>query len=159
MTAIDVLLQVRYVDFDMNRHLNNGVFVNLMETARLQLSITPLPEDASGQTATLEARFGPRTTFYVTDQYIEYQLPADFRIEPIRVRIGVSRIGRSSFDYQYEFRSEDDTLRYAIAFNGMTLIDNSSGRPIPLSDPQRRLLAAVQCEPLKFRRLSTATTS
>jgi acyl-CoA thioester hydrolase len=157
MTAIDVMLQSRYVDFDMNRHINNGVFVTLMETARLQLSITPLRQGTSDETDTLDTRFGSATTFFVTDQYIEYQRPAEFRIEPIRVRIGVSRIGRSSFDYQYEFRSEDDTLRYGIAFNGMTLIENSTGRPIALSDGQRSLLAAVQCDPLPFRRFAATS--
>lgn len=87
--------EVIFRDIDMLKHVNNAVYFTYMETARIKFYRAALGE------AYLK-RFGT----VIAQATCTYKSPA-LLDETLFMGVGISRLGRSSFDMQYHITAED----------------------------------------------------
>ncbi|MDM7989533.1 thioesterase family protein [Arthrobacter sp. zg-Y877] len=148
-------IQLRFGDQDPNGHVNNVAFVQFLEEARVQLGLLPLPEGAGGP-GSFRDLTGDRTATYVARQEIEYLAPLLHGKEPLWVDVWVTRIGSSSLSYGFRLADEDRDTVYAYAEAAMVQVEAATGKPMPLTDGQRRVLQEWLGEPVPFRAAATA---
>lgn len=122
---------IRYCDLDPNEHVNNGAINAFFEDGRVRFRHVHLASIGAGTlSGFVLARFS-----------VEYRAPLYF---PGEVRIGtvVTRIGRTSYTLgQGLFRDEQCVATAEVV---TVLVSPETGKPIPLGDELRRLLALVQ---------------
>jgi acyl-CoA thioester hydrolase len=81
-------IETRYRDLDSNLHINNGVMASLLEEGRVRFH----------QASQFGGPFaGPQTSAMVASAAIEYLGEGGFPA-PIEMQVGISRIGRSSYE-------------------------------------------------------------
>jgi acyl-CoA thioester hydrolase len=132
-----VPVPLRWADLDSYGHVNNVVFLRLLEEARVALlTVWDLGLLESG--------------IVVAHAEIEYLEPLDHRIEPVDVELWVSRIGAADFDLGYEIK--DGTTVHARAATTMVVYPLADGRPRRLAPRERAVLAEWTDEPVAFRR-------
>ncbi|MBP3035989.1 acyl-CoA thioesterase [Arthrobacter sp. zg-ZUI100] len=146
-------IQLRFGDEDSNGHVNNVRFVQFLEEARVRLGLMPLgteisPEDPGLSFRALTARSG---VTLVARQEIEYRAPLVYRQDPVWVGIWVTGVGRSSLTYGFRIADDDGGRVYAYAQSTLVLADAGTGRPVPLSALQLKVLASWRGEPVPFR--------
>lgn len=156
--AIQISLQVRFGDIDAFHHVNNVVFLQYLEDARVQLLHTPL-ELEQGRTASFDDLIGDDSFALVGRNEIEYLAPIVFRTTPIFVNIWVTSVGGSSFDFGYTVTEEDTSIVYAQAATSMVLVSRITGRPLRLTEDQRAVLDTWGGDPVPFRRRPTEPRS
>jgi acyl-CoA thioester hydrolase len=88
-----VRFAVRFRDVDLLRHVNNAVYFTYMETARTEYWISLFGTDAWKE-----------RSFILVRAECDYRKPATLGDE-VEVIVRTSRIGDSSFDWDYEIRS------------------------------------------------------
>jgi acyl-CoA thioester hydrolase len=116
---------VRYGDLDANRHLNNVVFLQFFEDARIAYVRSLSPEiDATDPGA-----FG----MIFAEAHINYRAPA-FYEEDIRTFIRPSDLRRSSFRVAFRMVAERDGRLLAEGWGALVGYDYAAGRPLPLPD-------------------------
>lgn len=152
--GIQVPQQIRFGDIDSYQHVNNVVFLQYLEDARVQLTYTELPGGG-----TFQSLIGPDAFTLVGRHEIEYLAPISFRPEPIIVTIWVTRIGASSFDFGYSITELDGGPAYAVAATSMVLVSRDTGRPVRLTAEQKQALTTWLGDPVPFRRSTAQTTS
>lgn len=113
---------VRFRDVDMMGHVNNSVYFTYMETARTELWIHLFGEDA----------LRGSSSFIVAHAECDFKVAARLGDE-VEVSIRTSDIRRSSFDWQYEIRSEATGDLFA---RGKTIqvffnYETQKGEPVP----------------------------
>jgi acyl-CoA thioester hydrolase len=123
---------VRYGDLDANRHLNNVVFLQFFESARIAYVETLLP----GQDPTVANDFG----LIFAEAHINYRAPA-FHDEAIRTWIRPFALRRSSFRMAFRMVAERDGRLLAEGWGAMVGYDYPHGRPTPL---RPELIAALR---------------
>jgi acyl-CoA thioester hydrolase len=121
------LARVRWEDLDAFRHVNNVVFLEYFQEARVDLAIK------SGM-----ARLAPHEGTVVGHQEIDYKRPVPLRTKPLAIEIWVTRIGGSSYTVAYEVRDDDATC--AIGSSTQIAFDLTTGRTRRLLDRERALL-------------------
>ena len=84
-------------------------------------------------------------------QEIEYRAPLVYRQDPVWVEIWVTGVGRSSLTYGFRIADDDGGRVYAYAQSTLVLADAETGRPVPLSALQLKVLAGWRGEPVPFR--------
>lgn len=137
-----VPVPLRWADMDSYGHVNNVVFGQLMEEARVAL--------LAGW-GSADPRLGMlQTGILVAHAEIEYLQPLNHRIPPIDVELWVTRIGAADFDLGYEIR--DEANLYARAATRMVVYSLAEERPRRITPHERAVLAAWQDEPVAFRR-------
>ena len=147
-------IQLRFGDEDSNGHVNNVRFVQFLEEARVRLGMLPLgeelfPADGAQCFRSLTAETGMAV---VARQEIEYRSPLVYRQEPVWVDIWVTGIGSSSLTYGFRIADDDAAGRvYAYAESTLVMADAQSGRPLPLSGVQIRVLESWRGDPVPFR--------
>lgn len=146
-------IQLRFGDEDSNGHVNNVRFVQFLEEARVRLGLVPLgaemsPEDPALSFRALTARSG---VTLVARQEIEYRAPLVYRQDPVWVEIWVTGVGRSSLTYGFRIADDDGGQVYAYAQSTLVLADAETGRPVPLSALQLKVLTGWRGEPVPFR--------
>jgi acyl-CoA thioester hydrolase len=122
-------INLRYGDTDRQGHINNAVYCTLMESGRVGLVM-----DGN------ESIAGKGTSFVIARLTIDYLAEMHF---PGIAEVGcrVLKTGRSSFTVgQAIFLGEKC---YSTAAAVVVLVDDESGRPIPLTDPLRVRLAEM----------------
>ncbi len=139
--------QIRFGDIDSYNHVNNVVFLQYLEDARVQLTYTKLP--CGG---TFQDLVGSDLFTLVARNEIEYLAPISFRPTPVYVNIWVTRIGGSSYDVGYTVTEADTSVIYAQATTSMVLVSRSTGRPARLTPAQREALEAWRGGPVPFKR-------
>lgn len=149
--AIQIPLQVRFGDIDAYHHVNNVVYLQYLEDARVQLMHTPLLL-ADGTASSFDDLIGDDFFTLVGRNEIEYLAPIAFRTEPIFVNTWVTNIGGSSYEFGYTVTESDTTVVYAQAATSMVLVSRKSGRPVRLTGPQREALENWRGGPVPFRR-------
>lgn len=126
-TAFRCELQLRWSDQDVLAHVNNARVVTLGEEARVRA------DQAWFQDA---AKVGSRV---VRTQRIDFDAPIHYG-PPLYASVWVTRIGRTSFTLIHDLWQ--DGQRCALIEAVMVDVDPESGRPVPISDADRKLLEA-----------------
>ncbi|CAN5722596.1 thioesterase family protein [soil metagenome] len=128
-------LDVRFRDCDPMGHANNAVYLTYLEQARFAhwreawgLDVERLPADTRG---VILARVE-----------IDYRVPAKYG-DVLEIRIGLERIGRTSFTYVYEVIGQNGEL-VATARSVQVMYDYTAGKPVAISDELRAKLGAPQ---------------
>ncbi|SEE08429.1 acyl-CoA thioester hydrolase [Arthrobacter alpinus] len=152
--GIQIAQQIRFGDIDAYDHVNNVVFLQYLEDARVQLTYADLPGGG-----TFQDLVGKDLFTLVGRHEIEYLAPISFRPTPIFVNIWVTNIGGSSFDFGYTITEEDVSVVYAQAATSMVLVSRTTGRPVRLTDTQRTALEAWLGDPVPFKRGATRTNT
>jgi acyl-CoA thioester hydrolase len=124
-------LEVRFRDCDPMGHVNNAVYLTYLEQARLAhwrklwgFGVEAMPTDSPG--------------VILARAEIDFRIPARYG-DMLEIRIGLARIGRTSFTYEYEVL--DDAGRIvAIASSVQVMYDYASGRPVPVPQDIRAKL-------------------
>jgi acyl-CoA thioester hydrolase len=123
-------IQVRFADFDVNRHVNNVAYFTYMEQARVDwLKTTGMQTTPKGE--------GP----VVVQASCNYRKAMSF-VDTVDVRMYVGPAGRTSFPTYYDIVSTDDeNCTYADGQAIMVWTDRTSGVSRPVPDELRTLLA------------------
>lgn len=133
-TSLRVPVQRRFSDIDALHHVNNVVYFDYLQEARVHLM-------RAGGLVTGMGDF----THVVVRQEIDYRRPMYLSDEPAVVEIWVSRIGRSSYTISYRVHDEHDVVT-AEAKTVMVQVDPADGTPLRVSDELRAALTAVLIE-------------
>lgn len=139
--------QIRFGDIDSYNHVNNVVYLQYLEDARVQLTYAQLPDGG-----TFQDLIGTDLFILVGRNEIEYLAPISFRPEPVFVNIWVTNVGGSSFDFGYTVTEADSSIIYAQAATSMVLVSRTTGRPTRLTEAQRSALEAWRGDPVAFKR-------
>ena len=125
MPSLTVPVQVRFADLDPLNHVNNVAYFSLMETARVEFLRT--------QAKTL---FGS-----VVIAHSECQYKAEIRggTRTVDVTVSVEKIGTTSFTVLHEMYVGQELKAVG---RTVQVARGADQRPRPLSDEERRLLAA-----------------
>jgi acyl-CoA thioester hydrolase len=128
-------LEVRFRDCDPMGHVNNAAYLTYLEQARFAhwrdvwgFNFEGLP---AGTPGVILAR-----------AEIDYRLPARYG-DMLEVRIGLERLGRTSFTYIYEVVDQKGQL-VANARSVQVMYDYTAARPAPLSDELRAKLGVPE---------------
>jgi acyl-CoA thioester hydrolase len=127
---------MRWSDMDAYGHVNNVVFLQYFEMARVDLFF---------ERASLEERTGLRRGTVVAAHDIQYKLPVVYSPRPLDVQIWVSEIRAAAFRCHYEVVDHQ-----RLAVTGSTLLvpfDFSINRPRRLTDDEKDFLARWTEEP------------
>ena len=126
-------LDVRFRDCDPMGHANNAVYLTYLEQARFAhwrevwgFDFEGLPKDTPG--------------VILARAEIDYRVPAKYG-DVLEIRIGLERVGRTSFTYIYEVVDQTGQL-VANARSVQVMYDYAVGKPAPLSEALRAKLGA-----------------
>ncbi|WP_341864210.1 thioesterase family protein [Gymnodinialimonas sp. 57CJ19] len=119
---------LRFGDQDVQGHINNAVYSTLLECSRVAFQSDPERFNlAAGQIVVIAA---------LSVEFLrELHWPAT-----VDIRLGVTRIGRSSFGFRQEIWLQDTLI--AKARSTQVMIDAIARTSVALSDDQRQQLQA-----------------
>jgi acyl-CoA thioester hydrolase len=141
-----VLTPLRWSDTDAYGHVNNVLFLRLLEEARVQV----LSDQVGAGAET------PATALLVARSEIEYLEPMLFRVAPVAVDLWVTRIGAADFDMGYQVLDGTPEVGtgqvYAQAETVLVGFYPLAGWPRRISAPERKRLEAWRDEPVRWRR-------
>jgi len=126
--------RVPFFEIDMLRHTNHIAYIRWAETARCAYFEEVLGEDIKGKRGCIAARLE-----------IDYRLPLEWR-ENVAVGCRISRIGRKSFDTEYEIWSETRSLLAASMILKCVAFDYTTNTSIEVPDEWRKRV--LEYEPL-----------
>ena len=129
---LQVLVHRRYSDLDPLGHVNNVVFHDYLQEARV------------GMIGDLRLVQGGGRAQVVVTQEITHRKPLWLAPEPVVIEIWVDRIGGSSYTLAYRIIDEHGDVA-ATASSVLAVIDEESGRPIRIPAELRAVL-----EPLRI---------
>ncbi|HVL67362.1 MAG TPA: thioesterase family protein [Vicinamibacterales bacterium] len=131
-------LDVRFRDCDPMGHVNNAVYLTYLEQARFThwrevwgIDFERLPPGTPG--------------VILARAEIDYRHPAKYG-DVLEIRVGLERIGRTSFTYAYEIVDQQRRV-VAEARTVLVIYDYAAGRPAPIPDELRRKLHAPRVNP------------
>jgi acyl-CoA thioester hydrolase len=127
---------MRWSDMDAYGHVNNVIFLQYFEMARVELFF---------ERASLEERTGLRRGTVVAEHEIKYRLPVVYSPQPLDVQIWVSDVRAAAFTCHYELLDHG-----RLAVTGRTLLvpfDFSINRPRRLTPDEKEFLARWTDEP------------
>ena len=127
---------MRWSDMDAYRHVNNVVFLQYFEMARVDLFF---------ERASLEEQTGLRRGTVVAGHEIRYRRPVVYSADPLRVDIWVSQIRAAAFTCHYEVFDHD-----VLAVTGSTLLvpfDFDIDRPRRLTPEEKQFLGGFTDTP------------
>ena len=130
-SPFEISFEVVFRDLDLLGHVNNAVYFTYMESARTKFLTDLLSLDAP------EA-----LPFILAEATCTYHSPAFFR-ERLRVGVGVSRFGSTSFDLVYRIATEDGRL-VAKGKTVMVMYDYKARKSCPLTDDFKQRVHAYQ---------------
>lgn len=123
---LPVPLELRWSDQDLLGHVNNARVVTLAEEARVRFQMhLDGPEAAAESTAV-----GGRV---VARQVIDYHRSAHYGM-PLEVRVGVVRVGNSSFTLRHQGVQEDTPV---FTVDAVMVVVTPDGSSRPLTDAER----------------------
>ncbi|GAA1480148.1 thioesterase family protein [Gordonia sinesedis] len=129
---LELSLQLRWGDMDINAHVNNVQFARLFEEARVRAFSAWFPGFSD---------LRRRVSALVASQTIEFRAPLLYSLEPVTLRVAIARIGRTSYTMALTLLAPDGTVS-AVAETTMVMIDAASARPTPIPDDFRAVLEA-----------------
>jgi acyl-CoA thioester hydrolase len=147
-----VMTPLRWSDMDAYGHVNNVMFLRLLEEARVAAFTegVSVGEDLAS------------TGLLVSRSEIEYLEPLLYKPAPIAVDLWTTRIGAADFDMSYEVldrtESGGGTGRvYARAETSLVAFDLQKERPRRISPDERARLETWNDTPIRWRRRRAAT--
>lgn len=128
-------LDVRFRDCDPMGHVNNAVYLTYLEQARFAhwrevwgINFERLPDDTPG--------------VILARAEIDYRRPAKYG-DVLEIRIGLEKIGRTSFTYSYEVIDQEGR-EVAHARTVLVMYDYTNAKPSPISDALRSKLGSPE---------------
>ncbi|MDL9946827.1 thioesterase family protein [Gordonia sp. ABSL11-1] len=126
---LDVPIQLRFGDMDINNHINNVEFARIFEESRIRSFAAWLPDRPEG------------FSVLVARQDIVFTAVLEYSLDPVTVRSCVSRIGNTSFTLSL-ILIDPDGVTCAVAETTMVSVAPDTGRPTPVPDLVRDSLGA-----------------
>lgn len=127
-----VLVPVRFRDMDAMGHVNHAVYFSYMEYARQEFWFQ------------LMADRGVRAfNFIVLKAECLYRSPAEIG-ETVVVRSGITRMGGSSFTWEYRLTDHATGREIALASTELVMYDYDSGKPTRIPQELRDRLESFQ---------------
>ena len=127
------LLQLRTTDLDWLQHVNNSVYADYLQEARVDLL-----------TMWRGARLShPELSMVVASLQIDYRRSLHFRPEPIAIDTWTEAVGRTSCTLAHEIREPESDVVYATARSVVVQVDKASELPTPLDDSLREHLLSL----------------
>ena len=128
MAVLTTHVQRRYKDLDPLGHVNNVVYLDYLQEARLRAlqQIGHLKIENFGQV--------------MAHQSIDYRQPVYYSTEPLVIEVWVSSIGNTSYRMKYRILNDNGDVA-AEAESVMVCFD--SGRAIPIPSELRKVLEAI----------------
>ena len=117
----------RFSDLDPLGHVNNVVFHDYLQEARVALI------------GDLSLVSGAGLGQVLVSQDISYVRPLMHGREPVMIDVWITRIGGSSYGIAYVIRDENDVI-VAKATSVVACIDEATGRPIRIPERVRSIL-------------------
>jgi acyl-CoA thioester hydrolase len=127
--------RVPFCDIDMLQHVNNAAYAVWAETARCMYFEDVLHESLTGTSGMVVAKLE-----------IHYERALTY-LEHVAVAARVTRIGRKSFDFLFEFWSEDSNQRAAYCNTTLVAFNFETKKSVPIPDKWRELIAAHEAVP------------
>jgi acyl-CoA thioester hydrolase len=126
---------MRWADLDLLGHVNNVVYVDYLQEARVDMLRTHGPAARTGDLA---------EGVVVVRHEVSYLAPLSFGFEPVTIESWVTEIRAATFTVAYELFHERDGVRhvYARAKTVLTPYVFATERPRRLTDVERDTLAA-----------------
>lgn len=126
---------MRWADLDLLGHVNNVVYVDYLQEARVDMLRTHGPAARTGELA---------EGVVVVRHEVSYLAPMSFGFEPVTIESWVTEIRAATFTIAYELFHERDGARhvYARAKTVLTPYVLATERPRRLTDVERETLAA-----------------
>jgi len=141
---LSIRLPVQFRDIDRMGHVNHAVYLQYMETARVELARRlDMIRDVSS------------SSFIVGTAHVEYKKSITEERQ-VTFTCWVSRIGDQSWDLDYTVRGSG-RVEFAIGRTTQVCYDYDSRSTIRVSDELRRSLKRYSGSPLKFREASEAS--
>ena len=139
---------LRWSDMDAYGHVNNVVFLRLLEDARV-VAFHGHGSDDGGNVV--------ETGLLVARHEIDYLRPLHYRPEPVAIDLWVTELGAASFEMNYEVLDDvgpdgGGRVVYARAESTMVVYDLEAGRPRRFTDAERERLEGWHDEPVVLRR-------
>jgi acyl-CoA thioester hydrolase len=128
------LLQLRTTDLDWLLHVNNSVYGDYLQEARVDL-LTAFRGSALTH---------PELSMVVASLEISYRRQLLFRREPVAIDTWTEKVGRTSYTLAHQIREPDDDIVYVEARSVMVQVDKTDGRPTPLDDELRDMLLSFE---------------
>jgi len=130
-----VPLQVRWVDVDAFRHINNAVYLSYLELARVQYFLSALGR--------------PRIddlNFIIAEINIKYRAPATLG-DALAVGIRADELKRQSFRFFYEIWETQRQRLVAEAWSAQVAYDYGALKPVPIPSSMRRAMEEFESRP------------
>src|SRR5208337_2100511 len=127
--------RVPFCAIDMLQHVNNASYIVWAETARCIYFDEVLKEKLAGTNGVILARLE-----------FDYEQTLDYR-EEVAVGCRVSRMGRKSFDFEYEIWSETRQIRAARGQSAMVAYNYEIKASIVIPERWRETVAAYEVIP------------
>lgn len=124
-------IQVRFRDCDPMGHVNNAVYLTYLEVARFAY----WNDVAGGRT------FGD-VSFIVARAEVDYKASAKTG-DTLRVFLGITGFGRTSFVFEYELVDQEDRL-IATARTVQVMYDYARSASVPVLEDFKRQVAAYE---------------
>jgi acyl-CoA thioester hydrolase len=142
-----VLIPLRWSDTDAYGHINNVLFLRLIEEARVQALADKLSPPTDG----------PGTALLVARSEIEHRDPLLFRVAPVSIDLWVTRIGAADIDMAFEIldpapNGDGADVVYAQAELLLVVFDQATQRPRRITKDEHALLEGWRDEPIRWRR-------
>ena len=130
---------MRWADMDLQGHVNNVVYLDYLQEARVDLLRTggpdarPVTQPSSGGSGVI-----------VVDHRVGYLAPLVFRFRPVMVEVWVTEVRAASFSLAYEVFQERDGERivHLRATSTLAPFDFAADRPRRLAPEEKAGLAA-----------------
>ena len=126
---ITVPVYRRFSDLDPLGHVNNVVFHDYLQEARV------------GLIGGLDGVLGPGFSQIVVDQHVHHVAPLGHHRDPIQIDVWIESMARSSYVLGYRVRDEKGTT-VAEATSRLAVVDPDTGRPIRIPEEIRSRLEA-----------------
>jgi len=135
---LSIRLPVQFRDIDRMGHVNHAVYLQYMETARVELARRlDMIRDVSS------------SSFIVGTAHVEYKRPIRDERE-VRVSCWVSRIGERSWDLDYTVHGPR-RVEFAVGRTAQVCYNYESRTTTRISERLRKSLKKYQGRPLRFR--------
>lgn len=134
---VEVLVPVRFKDLDLLGHVNNAVFITMMEQGRIAYC-----ERIPGfEFSKLAPPFG--ISFILASITCDFKAPVRLGAT-VRVRTGVTDLGRTSFTMAYALVDAASGQVVATGSSVQVCYDYRVGKPTPLPDTLRQQVARLE---------------
>lgn len=142
---------MRWADLDLLGHVNNVVYVDYLQEARVDMLRTHGPAARTGDLA---------EGVVVVRHEVSYLAPLNFGFEPVTIESWVTEIRAATFTLAYELFHERDGARhvYARATTVLTPYVFATEQPRRLTDVERETLTAFLEEDERVPRVPMART-